>query len=317
MHQISKTMKNFYDAESLCRLQFSEMGDCFHLWTPENFTIIFTCDEDFKAGMGIIGIAAKLFPDVTIITFEIMSNHLHITAAGEMPGILAMFDAIRKMLMKYVQTRGRHIDWSEFNAGTRKLQTLEDVRNVIVYNNKNGFVVNPSHTPFTYPWGANRYFFNPDAKALALSRASKMTYRQRRSLSHSHASDESPELLMFEGYALPLSFCDIASGEKMFRNASHYFGKLSRSIESSREIAKEIGESVFYNDDDLFAAVCEIVAKMYPGQGLGKTSSPTLLPAQAKIELAKTMHYDYNATRKQIMRMLKIEASVLDSLGLR
>ena len=330
-------MRNFYDNEALCALQFSELGDCYHLWTPENFEIIFTCEDDFRAGMGIIGIAAKLYPDVRILTFQLMTNHLHLTLSGRIDRVMEMFEEIRSMLRKYFKAQDRAIDWSKFTPQTRALQTLEDVRTVITYNNRNGYVVSPSCTPFTYPWGANRYYFNPDAKELADKQSVEMTYKQRRAVSHSHKSNDLSGLKTFKGYALPTSFCDIKAGERLFRDPSHYFSKISRSIEADAKIAKEIGESVFYTDDDLYSTVCRLANAKFSkltgaaggagmeqgcraGQGgalaetRGRQISPAQLPAQAKLELARTMRFEYNASSKQIQRMLKLDEKIISTL---
>lgn len=302
-------MKNFNEQERQCQRAFARLGEIFHLWTPENFEIIFTCDEDFKAGMGIIGICAKLFSDVIIITFELMTNHIHITAAGTQERINEMFAHIRQMLIKLFEGQGRHIDWTKFTAGLRKINSLEDARNVIAYDNRNGFIVCPDHTPYSYPWGANRFYFNNDAKELANEHSMNMTVRSIRALSHSRMADGIKGLKSYDGYALPLSFCDIGTGEQLFRDATHYFNKISKNIECSREIAREIGESVYYTDDELFNALCKICNEKYG------SPTPSLLPTQAKLELAKTLHYEYNASAKQIQRMLKLNYDTVAALG--
>lgn len=291
--------------EQLCAQAFAELGECYHLWTPEDFELIFTNEDEFKMGMGIVGIAAKLYPDVIIITFELMSNHLHITASGLRASVLAMFGMIKIMLRKMVKSAGRNVDWDKFEAKTRNLNNLEDIRNVIVYDNRNGYVVSPDHSPYSYPWGANKYFFNHDACRLAKSNAVAMTYSYRRQVAHSHIANKMVGLLCFDGYALPLSFCNIALGERMFRDASHYFYKISRSIEQSKDIAKEIGESIFYTDNELYASIASICQKTY-GEKV-----PSRLNSQDKIALAKTMRFEYNASVKQIHRMLKIDIKVV------
>ena len=312
MAQINSTYppsSNFNQKETLCIQQFSRRGRYYHLWTPENFEIIFVCREDFKMGMGVVGICAKMFPDVIIITFELMSNHLHIVAAGSEMRIREMFAMIRRMLEKNAKVRGRTLAWNKFEPGLREIQTLEDLRNVIVYNNRNGFVVSPDHSPYTYQWGAGKFYFNPDACELAEKKSTQLTVHNIRATSHTKTCDQVKGLIGYDGYVVPLSFCDIKFGEAMFRDASHYFSKVSKNIESSKEIAKEIGESIFYTDDDLYSAVC--------GISLGKynVKSPSLLPTDAKIETAKTMHYDYNASTKQIQRMLKLPFEIVTALG--
>ena len=105
-----------------------------------------------------------------------------------------------------------------------------------------------------------------------------------------------------------MSFCSISFGEGLFRCASHYFREISRNIESQKDIAKELGEQVFYTDDELFSVVLTICKDKYDGQ------KPSLLPVAAKSELALLLHNEYNAGNKQIQRMLRLEASFVNSL---
>jgi len=201
-------------------MAFSELGECWHLSTTENFELIFCCKEDFMAGMGIISICAKLFPELRILTFELMSNHLHFTIAAAKNRVIAFVNSVKKMLSRYFRAKGRTIEVNAMTYHIGLLDSLERIRNVIAYDNRNGYLVSPEHTPFSYPWGSNRYYFNEDAKRLALSSSKKMTFSEIRALSHSHKSDGIPEILCFDGYALPLSFCDIRSGEMLFRDPS-------------------------------------------------------------------------------------------------
>ena len=303
-------MKNFYDSEFECTSTFEALAPFWHLWTPEDHEIIFSDAESFKAGMIILAISAKLTPSITIITFELMTNHLHITAAGAEDSLLLLFDRFKRYLASYLKTKGAITKLERFNCKTRQLDSIEDVRNVIVYNNRNGYVVSPDHTPFSFPWGANSYYFNPAAQRRFMeSRDLRMTQKERRSFIRSHDSDtltDSPRML--DGYACPMDFCFIHDGERLFRNASHYFRELSKNVESQKAIAAEIGERFFYNDDELFAAVQKICRDKY-GQG-----RPATLSSTAKTEMAKLMRYEYNAGNKQIARILKLDINIVKSL---
>ncbi len=79
-------------------------------------------------------------------------------------------------------------------------------------------------------------------------------------------------------------------------------------MEGMKTVAEEIGESLYYTDDDLYSILVGIARDQY---GAAK---PNLLPTQAKIELARKMHYDYNAGAKQIARMLKIDLAILSGI---
>jgi len=304
----NKTMRNYTTKEAECQRTFSNIGTCYHLWTPENFEIIFRNDSDFHAGMGIIAIASKCFSDITVITFELMTNHLHIVAAGEEFRIREMFKYIKKCLKRLAEGSGRLINWDLFIPGIRQLDTLADVRNVLIYDNRNGYLVHDNFTPFSYPWGANGCYFNPDAKKRYAESSVFSTIKNRRAVSHSHISDEIQGLKMLDGYFSPFSFCNIEIGEKLFRDAAQYFYLLGRNIEQNKEIAKEIGESISYADDELYGAISVKCRSEY---GI---ASPSQIPAEAKIRIAKLMHIDYHASLKQIQRILRLEASVLQSI---
>lgn len=301
-------MSVYSDKERCCLLCFDDIGQCFHLWTPENFEIIFRNETEFRFGMGAVAIAARCFHDVRIITYELMSNHMHIMAAGEESRLREMFDLIKKFLARMARDAGRTIDWTRFKPGLRRIDSLEDARNVLIYDNRNGFLVDSNHSPFSYPWGANYCYFNPEAKKRYLESSVLSTIKERRLISHSHLSDSMQGLRILDGCISPFSFCDIAAGESLFRDAKHYFFLLGRNIESNKEIAKEIGESISYTEDELYAAISSRCRKEYG------TTNPAQIPAEAKIGLATVMRYEYNSTVKQIQRMLRLESGTVQSI---
>ena len=88
------TMNDFSYKEDRCLQCFNMVKPCYHLWTPENFEIIFRNDAEFAVGMGVMAIVAKCFPDVKILTFELMTNHFHIMASGEEQRLRMMFEQI-------------------------------------------------------------------------------------------------------------------------------------------------------------------------------------------------------------------------------
>lgn len=304
-------MNNFYNQENACTFKFKELGACYHLWTPENFEIIFTSEAEFKQGMNIIGLCAALFPDIIFLTFELMSNHLHIVLSGNIDRIIQLFAFIKKYLSRHTRLEGKNIQWNDFHAKYRKIETLEDLRNVIIYTNRNGFVAHSGYTPYSYPWGANRYYFNDDAQKLASFESVKMSFKEKRQALNSHDADNIGNIKTFDGYVLPLDFCHIKDGEALFRNASHYFNKLSKSIECDKLIAKEIGESIFYSDDELYGVISKLCKEQY------NNLNPSSVKNEQKIALAKIMRFDYNASSKQIGRILKLSAETMESLGIK
>ena len=125
---------------------------------------------------------------------------------------------------------------------------------------------------------------------------------------HSNQADSLTGVFILDGYVSPLCFCDIKKAEGLFRNAQHYFSKIAKSIESSSKIAKMIGESFYYLDSELYSIIAQICTKEYG------CKSPSLIPAQAKVVVAKKMRFEYNASVKQISRILKIDIKQVKTL---
>lgn len=301
-------MKTYNELERECTYTFERSGPYYHVWTSENHPTIFQETKDYIAGMNILAICARLVPEVKIITFQLMANHLHLTLAGPEEAARKLFELFKRYLSKYLAANKRPGLSSGFYPEFRELTELNDLRNVISYNNRNGYIVHPEHTPFSYPWGANTYYFNPQAQKRYSESNQYLSKLAKRAFIHSHDADGISRIVTLDGYACPPDFCSIAFGEKIFRCASHYFREISRNIESQKNIAKEIGERVFYTDDELFGIMLSISEEKY-GQ-----RKPSLLPSSDKTEMAVLLHYDYNASNKQISRMLRLDAKTVDAL---
>lgn len=299
---------SFATEENRCEFVFRKLGPCWHLYTPENFPVILATKEDYCTAMTLLAVCALCFPSIRILTFQWMSNHLHLTLAGTVEEISEMFAMLKKYLGNFLSSRGRPVSLEGWDFKLRKIESLSDIRNVIAYNNRNGFLVHSDSTPFIYPWGANRFLFNPDA--LQRFRDCRETFPKAafRDLFRTHRFDALTGKPLLDGSIPPPAFCDINSTEGLYRNARHYFYVISRNLESMKTIAHEIGESVYYTDDDIYTILLGICREQY------NVGRPALIPAQAKVEVARKLHYEYNAGAKQIARMLKIERSILESL---
>ena len=127
---------------------------------------------------------------------------------------------------------------------------------------------------------------------------------------HTRSCDRFKDLKTIDGYISPLEFCDIASAERLFRDAKQYFYHISRNVEMYSEVAKSIEESIYVTDSDLYLAAVKLAKERYG------TNDLRTLDIGCKIELAKCLRFDYNAGVKQIERLLKIDNHLLKALSL-
>lgn len=300
--------QSFQYREHTCEQVFSSLEPVFHICSQEDYEIIFSCREDYVAGMGILGIVCKLFPEIHLYTFQLMSNHFHLVIGGNERDIQEYLKLFKLRLQKYFEKKGRFVPICKMKFTLFPVGSLDYFRAAVAYVNRNGFVADGSYSPYSYPWGANTSFFNRILGHYYVKCRVNVPVQGIRSLFHSKMGDGIKDLYMLDGCVAPLSFCSIDQAERTFRDERHYFYCVSRNVESYGAIAKETGERISYTDEDIF----QIVSKK--SFELCGSRMPSLLDSSSKMELARQLHYDYNASNKQIQRMLKIDASVLNSL---
>jgi REP element-mobilizing transposase RayT len=305
---------SFYEKEERCRRVFEwtlrKYGGVWHLCTPgEKQALIFKDDIDYVFAMTLAAMCAYDCPDVQIITFEIMGNHVHFILFGSESAVKIFFALFKKRLQRYLAEKGQRMDLTNFACKKPiPIETLESMRNQICYTNRNNFVVDPGHTPFSYPYGANSYFFTPKAKQQKDKLFGELTLREKRHLIHAREPNYPDTYVITDGYFSPMNYCRLDIGEAVFRDARHYFNKLTKNIESNKEIAAMLGDSIFYTDDELFDVVRKVCNDKYDGQ------RPALLGKNEKTELARMLHYDFNADNEKIRRMLNLSINYLDQI---
>ena len=132
----------------------------WHLCTPGQLSgEIFRERKDFVFGMNLVALLAAIHMEwVGIYTFELMHNHFHFVMSGEDGDIMHFFNDLYKRLKRYLVSEGRFSDLKDFCPTLVPIDNITHLRNVIAYANRNGYLANKNTTPFSYYWGANRFF---------------------------------------------------------------------------------------------------------------------------------------------------------------
>lgn len=288
----------------MCQATFQNAGPLWFASSPGKETpILFITEENFAFAMNVIAQTAALFQNLRIIAFVVMDNHFHFVILCESVEIIREFySAVKKRL----QRRSPQIRPTELDI--RPIVDLNSLRNRIAYTHRNGFVSNADCTPFSYRWGTGRYYFNEYPAGESLG---EMKVRQRRVM----FIGRDPQLpsawkVVNAGAAhiSPASFCDIGLGMAMFRDAHHYFAAVSKNVEAYSGIAVELDDGEFLTDHELFSQVLKIVREKY------RLASTKELTGAQRLDLARTLHYDYRSSNGQIRRVLGLSQFEVDSL---
>ena len=302
-------MPTFAERERECERLFQQSGPFWHLYTDGKKMTDFLCtEEEFNSAMIALAVVTVVFTKVRIITFELMSNHIHLILNGRKEECLELFERFKLRIRKILRMTDRIIDWTRFKADILQIESLNTLRNEIIYVNRNGFVVNPRYTPFSYPWGGGYAYFSPVINHLPAKTLKELGFNRSREITHFREIRTIDVLRFVNSVVFIPSFCRIDIGEGMFRDARSYFNSLTRNSEAFSQIAQRLKDSVFLTDDEMYA-----VAVMYAEKTFGNKQLPILSPEQ-KIQLSKELHFKYNASNQQIRRITKLDLNILNEL---
>ncbi len=294
--------------EAGCEASFLHGGPYWHLCTPGQSTeLLCESEDDYRFSVTVSAIAAAE-TGVRIITFQVMSNHLHFIMEADEGQCMFFFDSLKRRIRRRMASVRGFVDLSGFVLKFIPVKDLSAIRNEIAYVNRNGYLADSRYTPFSYPWGAGYLYFNPAASTDAAIPFRDMTIRDTLQLCRSRVPVLPETYLVGNHMILPQSFCAIKKGESFFRDAHHYFSAVSKNYEAYSEIAKRLGDDVFLNDDEMFATMTLLCRKNF------NESRATMLPIRDKLELARQMRREYNASEGQIQRMLRLDRSIVAEL---
>lgn len=293
-------MKTYLEKEKCCEAAFRAGGPYWHAFTPGIDTpLLFADEQSFLLAANVVAQAAHKFNNIKILAFEVMDNHFHFVVSGKEADIKAFWAYIRKRLARFIS------EIKKVEISLKPITTLQQIRNCIVYTHRNGFVACPDHTPFSYPWGTGRYFFLDYPEGVTLS---SILFDDRRALLRCRKPDLPGEWRVENGMVLPASYCAIKFGMAMFRDAQHYFHAVSKSVEAYSELATELEDTEFLTDTELYSLLAKVVQERYNASRISDLSH-----AQ-KLDIARSMRYDYRSSNGQIRRLLYLPQREVDAL---
>ena len=293
-------MKTFSEKERVCEATFASGGPCWHAYTNGKETpLLFNTSEDYTLAINVIAQSKAIFPGVVIIAFEVMENHFHFILSGYQNDIMAFWSLICKRLARF------YPHMRNMQLHLKSIDCLQSLRNNIVYTHRNGYVVNSDHTPFSYPWGSGRYYFQ-DVPCMQTCGETKVD--TLRKMFRGRAPQLPPEWKILDGHVSPASFCSVRFGMAMFRDAHHYFSMISKNVEAYSELAVDLDEGEFLTDAELFTEISKVLKVKY---GTDKVSS---LSKAQKFDLARILRHEFRSSNSQIRRLLGLTQYEVDSL---
>lgn len=298
-----------FEREELCSSRFEEAGPYFHLYTSENFPLIFFNDEQYANAVSLLALCVLASEGVVLYAFCFMSNHLHLLVCGEEEALNSFFAMFRKYFSPLFEDVNPSLSklLQEWELSIKEVTTLQQFRNTLAYIHRNPFVVDPDFTPFTYPWSSCRAAFSPDAYSRNQDTIEYSSVRWARELTKSRQFENISKKRIVDGHISIFEFCDIQFVESVFTSAREYFFAHIKKIESEREFTQGLGERISRSDSELSDIVDELSFRRY-------NRSIRQLTNEQMITMARILRDRYAATNKQLHRILGVPLEVIDTM---
>ena len=269
----------------------------------------FRGEEDFILAMNYIAVQAACCPEVVVLAFTLMSNHIHFVLRGKRDDAINFVTQFKR---RYSQHYRQEYGIKEFLRGNGldvKEIPLEDEapERVIAYVLMNSVSANICSHPCQYPWGTGDVYFSENVPSGR--RLGDLSDSARVRILRSKAESLPDNWLIGEkGYILPNSYVDIAAVESCFRTPKRMNYFLNSSSKAKKQITK--AEAIF-RDQSILVCLPDLCQSLFQ-----KKSFSDLQPDEQS-EVARQIRFRFNSDATQIARVCGVSyaeaAKLLDN----
>ena len=228
----------------------------------------FRDNEDFVTGMNYVAIQAALMPEVMVLVFILMSNHVHFVLYGFKADVEAFVNSFKGRYSKYLWGKYKTQEFLRRNGLHIKEISEEEVEaleRAMAYVQMNCVAANICLYPGQYPWGTGSTFFKADGPEAAYRRLGDISGRERKRLLHSRMALRLPDnwLLSNAGFVLPESYVDVAHVESIFRSPKRMQYFLNSSSKARKRLEAEDENLPAFRDQVILGALPDLLQSLF------------------------------------------------------
>ena len=272
----------------------------------------FRDEEDFKVAMNYIAIQAACCPEVIVLAFILMSNHVHLVLRGRRKDVIDFVNQFKHRYSIYYRKKYGIAEFLRGNGLDVKLIPSEDeaVERAVAYVQMNCVAANICSHPSQYPWGTGNAFFT-SAKPGGTPLGS-LSERARERLLHS-ACNILPKTwaVSDSGYIPPEQYVDVQTVELLFRTPRRMNYFLHSSSKARKRIEVDGDCLPAFRDQTILASMRDLCLSLFQ-----KDSFLELQPGE-KAEFVRQIRFRFSADANQIARVCGLTyaeaARLLDS----
>lgn len=258
----------------------------------------FRSEDDFIVAMNYVAIQAACSPEVVVLAFILMSNHIHLVLRGLRQDVIDFVVLLKQRYSRYYSRQYGVTEFLRRNGMDVKEISQEDeaLERAIAYVHMNCVSANICAYPYQYPWGTGNCFFNPDnsgGKRLGdlSTRACKTLLRTR--------IDQIPQdwRISEKGYVLPASYVNVKGVETCFQTPKRMLYFLNNSSKAKKRIE---GAEVSFRDQSILFCLPDLLRSLF------QKGSFRALQDEEKVECVRQIRFRFNADATQIARVCEI-----------
>lgn len=277
----------------------------FYLLTTSHLegTLWFKDEEDFKVGMNYVAIEAARHPEIIVLAFILMSNHVHfVVMAWNKDEAKEFVNSIKHRYSLYYRRKYGAKEFLRRNEVhvERISSENEEPEKAIAYTEMNCVAANICSHPSQYPWGTGNTFFNPTPKTG--KRVGDLSARARKRLLHTDEEESIPPgwRINDAGFIPPSDYVYINRVEAIFRTPKRMNFFLYNSSKAKKRLS--------YSDDNLPAFKDQSILAVLPDlcRSLFQKTSFDQLPPGEQVEFARQIQFRFSADVHQIARVCGI-----------
>lgn len=254
-------------------------------------------EDDFKVAMNYVAIEAARHPEVVVLSFELMSNHVHFVLKGREEDVEEYINAFKHRYSGYYQRkygvkeflRRNHVDIKELPYSN------EAVERAIAYVLMNCVPAGICSHPSLYPWGTGSILFN-QTKMEGIRVGNCSGRALERILHTNYINIPKNWIIGKEGYILTQNYVDVAAVERLYRTPQrlNYFFRSSSKAQKRLEADENLPA---FKDQTILAALPDLCKSLFQ-----KDSFSQLQPEEQS-ELARQIRFRFSADATQVARV--------------
>ena len=269
--------------------------------------------EDFPVGMNYVALQAALCPEIVVLAFILMSNHVHFVLNGTKDKVSEFVNAFKGRYSLYLYRKygiREHLRENGLHLKEINIQEPEALERNIAYVQMNCVAAGICAHPSQYPWGTGNAFFTQGVSH-SVKRLSSMSGRARKRLIHSEMALNMPGEWLVADYVLPESYVKVEAVERLFRSASRMNYFLNTSSKARKRLEAEEDRMPAFKDQIIMQALPDLI------RGLFHKTSFEELTHEEQAESLRQIRYRFSANVHQAARVCGLSyedaARLLDS----